>query len=100
MLTNTDATGGLGLSVDQCYLPAGWGSSMNSAGKLVAKACVKGRYGASEDIYGISPRPCQVCKGAGQGAKPACAQHRVSHKLYMLQQCLHVLTIAQYVACV
>lgn len=60
VLTDVAATNGLGLSADQCVIPPGWGSQIDANGKLVARQCVHGKYGASQQIYGIQPRPCQV----------------------------------------
>lgn len=58
--TDTSATNGLGLTADQCFIEAGWGSSKDSTGKLVAKLCQNGHYGASDRIYGNSSHPCLV----------------------------------------
>lgn len=60
VLTDTSATNGLGLSADQCYIPAGWGSQVDASGRLVARQCLLGKYGAPEAIYGVAARPCQV----------------------------------------
>lgn len=59
--TDTSATNGLGLTADQCFILAGWGSAKDSAGKLVAKLCVAGRYGVSDRTYGNVSRPCLPC---------------------------------------
>lgn len=60
VLTDTLATNGLAFSTDQCYLPAGWGSALDSNKKLVARKCNKGMYESDADIYGVVPHPCQV----------------------------------------
>lgn len=61
VLTDTNAFEGLGLSVDQCYLPPGWGASFDAtAKKLVAYKCNNGSYGVAARTYGVEPRPCMV----------------------------------------
>lgn len=57
--TDTTDSDGLGVSVDQCYLPPGWGS-VDKTGRLVASRCNNGSYGASERTYGVEAYPCQV----------------------------------------
>ena len=60
MLTDTSDSDGLGLSADQCYLPAGWGSVIDKNQRLVAAQCRNGSFGVSDRTYGLEPHPCQV----------------------------------------
>lgn len=61
MSTDTSNSGGLGVSADSCYIPAGWGSVLDNKTKhLVAMRCRNGSYGAAETIYGTNSHPCQV----------------------------------------
>jgi len=48
-------------SAQQCYIPAGWGSTQSwKEGGLVATKCMHGLYG-SQPVYGTTrKRPCQV----------------------------------------
>lgn len=62
VLTDTNASDGLGLSVDMCYIPPGWGAAYTSGTKqLTAYKCNNGTYGVQERTYGVDPRPCKVC---------------------------------------
>lgn len=58
--TDTADSDGLGISADQCYISAGWGSTMDKSKRLVAVKCSNGSYGISERTYGLEPHPCQV----------------------------------------
>lgn len=59
--TNVTYTDGLGISSDQCFIPAGWGSTLVGTTKqLVAKPCKAGTFGTGDVIMGIVPHPCQV----------------------------------------
>lgn len=60
VLTDVANTNELATSADQCVIPPGYGSSIDATGKLVARKCLLGHYGAPEAIYGIQPHPCQV----------------------------------------
>lgn len=60
VLTDTSDSDGLGISPDQCYIPAGWGSIVNSHKQLVAAQCGNGSFGVPDRSYGQEPHPCQV----------------------------------------
>jgi hypothetical protein len=60
VLTDTNLTDGLGVSPDQCFVPAGWGSIIDAKKRLMAIRCSKGSYGVAERTYGLEARPCQV----------------------------------------
>lgn len=75
VLTDTNAFEGLGLSVDQCYLPPGWGASFDATTKkLVAYKCNNGSYGVAARTYGVEPRPCMVSGGAAVLFAPCVCQ--------------------------
>lgn len=62
VLTDTNFFDGLGLSVDQCYIPPGYGAAYASdSQQLVAYECNNGSYGVAERTFGVEPRPCKVC---------------------------------------
>jgi hypothetical protein len=66
------------MSADQCYILQGWGSTVNAAGRLVAKPCVGSNYGASEQIYGVAAHPCQVSLLHATSKLPAMAWDRLN----------------------
>lgn len=85
MLTDTSDSDGLGLSADQCYLPAGWGSVIDKNQRLVAAQCRNGSFGVSDRTYGLEPHPCQVrsqqpvkCYLLLGSASPVCVSLAVS----------------------
>ena len=57
-------------SSDNCYLPPGFGSKLNTNSstavnstevpQLVAERCSNGTYGSCSRSYGLEPHPCQV----------------------------------------
>lgn len=59
--TDTSETDGLGVSADQCFIPAGFGSVLDKSKRLVAVRCSKGTYGVSERTFGQEARPCTPC---------------------------------------
>lgn len=61
VLTDTYASNGLGLSVDQCFIPPGWGATFSTdSQQLMAFKCNNGSYGVAERTYGLEARPCKV----------------------------------------
>lgn len=65
VLSDPTSTDGLGLSSEQCWILAGWGSSYDPvARQLVATRCGKGTYGSPEAVYGLGAAPCKVCTGS------------------------------------
>lgn len=61
VLTDTNASDGLGTSVDQCYIAPGWGASFSTdTQQLMAFKCNNGSYGVAERTYGVDSRPCKV----------------------------------------
>jgi hypothetical protein len=73
VLSDTTSTDGLGLSPEQCYIPAGWGTEYEpSSRQLVAQKCRNGKYGNHEDVYGLGATPCKVRCAAGTESAGIC----------------------------
>jgi hypothetical protein len=61
VLSDTTNTDGIGLSAEQCYIPAGWGTEYDPASRqLIANRCSNGTYGSPEALYGLGASPCKV----------------------------------------